>query len=64
VLEQARLHLLRADEAAGLDLGGEEARRRERPPVVEALAAQRAEDAAVPVEDAAARVAERPGVGL
>jgi hypothetical protein len=58
------LHLVGADEASRLDLGGEEARRRERAPVLDALGCERAVDAAVPVEDAAARVAERPGVGL
>jgi hypothetical protein len=64
VLEQPRLDLVRADDPPGLDLGGEEARRRERPPVLDAGPADDAKDAAVGVEDAAVGVAERPGVGL
>jgi hypothetical protein len=64
VLEEARPSLVRADDAAGLDLRGEEARRRERAPVVGARTGEGTEDAAVGVEDAAVGVAERPGIGL
>jgi hypothetical protein len=60
VLEETRLHLVRADDA----VVAAKVRGRERVPVSEPDVAQRAEDAAFGVEDPAVRVAERPAVGL
>jgi hypothetical protein len=64
MLEQPRLDLVGGHDPAGLDLGGEEARRRERTPVLGADPADGAEDAALGAEDAAVGIAERPRVGL
>jgi ABC-type transport system involved in cytochrome bd biosynthesis fused ATPase/permease subunit len=57
-------NLLGAHDLALFDEAGEQLRLRERPPILQALARQRAEDLAVGVEDRAVRVAEGPGFDL
>jgi hypothetical protein len=64
VLEQRGARFLGSNDAPRLDLVAEEARGRQGAPVLDTGLAERAEDAAVGVEDPAVRVAERAGVAL